>query len=60
MKSADLPQARRLYPIDDFGIGYSSLSALADITAMKSRSTPFITDIHKRPRSQGICGRSGR
>jgi diguanylate cyclase (GGDEF)-like protein len=41
--------------IDDFGIGYSSLSALADITADEIKIDPsFITDIHKRPRSQGI------
>jgi diguanylate cyclase (GGDEF)-like protein len=41
--------------IDDFGIGYSSLSALADITADEIKiDRAFITDIHKRPRSQGI------
>jgi cyclic di-GMP phosphodiesterase Gmr len=41
--------------IDDFGIGYSSLSALADITADEIKiDRSFITDIHKRPRSQGI------
>jgi diguanylate cyclase (GGDEF)-like protein len=41
--------------IDDFGIGYSSLSALADITADEIKiDRSFITDIHKRPRSQSI------
>jgi cyclic di-GMP phosphodiesterase Gmr len=41
--------------IDDFGIGYSSLSALADITADEIKiDRSFITDIHRRPRSQGI------
>jgi c-di-GMP phosphodiesterase Gmr len=41
--------------IDDFGIGYASLSALADITADEIKiDRSFITDIHKRPRSQGI------
>jgi diguanylate cyclase (GGDEF)-like protein len=53
-----LPILRRLgvgVSIDDFGIGYSSLSALADITADEIKiDRSFITDIHKRPRSQGI------
>ena len=41
--------------IDDFGTGYSSLSALADIAADEIKiDRAFITDIHKRPRSQGI------
>ncbi len=53
-----LPIFRKLgvgVSIDDFGIGYSSLSALADITADEIKiDRSFITDIHKRPRSQGI------
>src|ERR1700730_10450774 len=53
-----LPMFRKIgvgVSIDDFGIGYSSLSALADITADEIKiDRSFITDIHKRPRSQGI------
>jgi diguanylate cyclase (GGDEF)-like protein/PAS domain S-box-containing protein len=53
-----LPIFRKLgvgISIDDFGVGYSSLSALADITADEIKiDRSFITDIHKRPRSQGI------
>ena len=53
-----LPMFRRIgvrISIDDFGIGYSSLSALADITADEIKiDRSFITDIHMRPRSQGI------
>jgi c-di-GMP phosphodiesterase Gmr len=53
-----LPILRKLgvgVSIDDFGTGYSSLSALADITADEIKiDRSFITDIHKRPRSQGI------
>ena len=53
-----LPMFRKLgvgVSIDDFGIGYSSLSALADITADEIKiDRSFITDIHKRPRCQGI------
>jgi cyclic di-GMP phosphodiesterase Gmr len=53
-----LPMFRKLgvgISIDDFGIGYSSLSALADITADEIKiDRSFITDIHNRPRSQGI------
>jgi c-di-GMP phosphodiesterase Gmr len=53
-----LPIFRKLgvgISIDDFGIGYSSLSALADITADEIKiDRSFIVDIHKRPRSQGI------
>ena len=53
-----LPVFRKLgvgISIDDFGIGYSSLSALADITADEIKiDRSFITDIHLRPRSQGI------
>ncbi len=41
--------------IDDFGVGYSSLSALADITADEVKiDRSFITEIHQRPRSQNI------
>jgi len=53
-----LPMFRKLgvgVSIDDFGIGYSSLSALADITADEIKiDRSFITNIHERPRSQGI------
>ncbi|MBV9564102.1 MAG: EAL domain-containing protein [Bradyrhizobium sp.] len=53
-----LPMLRNIgvgISIDDFGIGYSSLSALADITADEIKiDRSFITDIHRRPRSQGI------
>src|SRR5262249_53395121 len=53
-----LPMFRALgvgISIDDFGVGYSSLSALADITADEIKiDRSFIMDIHKRPRSQGI------
>lgn len=39
--------------IDDFGVGYSSLAALAEITADELKiDRSFITDIHRRPRSQ--------
>jgi c-di-GMP phosphodiesterase Gmr len=53
-----LPIFRKLgvgISIDDFGVGYSSLSALADITADEIKiDRSFISDIHRRPRSQGI------
>src|SRR6201992_1043850 len=53
-----LPVFRQLgvgISIDDFGIGYPPLSTLADITAAEIKiDRSFITDIHKRPRSQGI------
>ncbi len=53
-----LPMIRRLgisVSIDDFGVGYSSLSALAEITADEVKvDRSFITDIHKRPRNQSI------
>jgi diguanylate cyclase (GGDEF)-like protein len=57
-QSEILPMLRKLgvgISIDDFGTGYSSLSALADITADEIKiDRSFVTDIHKRPRSQGI------
>jgi cyclic di-GMP phosphodiesterase Gmr len=57
-QSEILPIFRKLgvgISIDDFGIGYSSLSALADITADEIKiDRSFITQIHARPRSQGI------
>jgi EAL domain-containing protein (putative c-di-GMP-specific phosphodiesterase class I) len=41
--------------IDDFGVGYSSLAALADITADEIKiDRSFITQIHQRPRSQSL------
>ncbi|MCP4073056.1 MAG: EAL domain-containing protein [Hyphomicrobiales bacterium] len=53
-----LPMIREIgarVSIDDFGTGYSSLSALADVTADEIKvDRAFITDIHKRPRSQSI------
>ena len=68
-----LPMLREIgarVSIDDFGVGYSSLSALADITADEIKvDRSFITDIHKRPRNQSIlsaieslgqCARHGR
>jgi diguanylate cyclase (GGDEF)-like protein len=41
--------------IDDFGVGYSSLSALSQITADELKvDRSFITDIHAKPRNQAI------
>ncbi|WP_424932555.1 putative bifunctional diguanylate cyclase/phosphodiesterase [Amaricoccus macauensis] len=41
--------------IDDFGVGYSSLSSLAAITADEVKvDRSFITNVHSRPRSQSI------
>jgi diguanylate cyclase (GGDEF)-like protein len=51
-----LPQIRSIgakVSIDDFGVGYSSLAALAEITADELKiDRSFISDIHLRPRSQ--------
>jgi diguanylate cyclase (GGDEF)-like protein len=53
-----LPMLRNIgarVSIDDFGVGYSSLSALAEITADELKvDRSFITDIHKKPRNQAI------
>ena len=53
-----LPMLREIgvkVSIDDFGVGYSSLSALAEITADELKvDRSFITDIHKKPRNQTI------
>jgi EAL domain-containing protein (putative c-di-GMP-specific phosphodiesterase class I) len=53
-----LPLLRKLgipVSIDDFGTGFSSLAMLADITADELKiDRSFITDIHRRPRSQSI------
>src|SRR4029077_8204324 len=55
-QTAVLPMLRELgvgISIDDFGVGYSSLSALADITADELKlETSFITHIHKSPPTQ--------
>ncbi len=41
--------------IDDFGVGYSSLSTLAEITADEIKvDRSFITAIHEKPRNQGL------
>jgi diguanylate cyclase (GGDEF)-like protein len=53
-----LPMLREIgarVSIDDFGTGYSSLAVLADITADEIKiDRSFITDIHRRSRSQSI------
>ncbi len=53
-----LPMVRAIgarVSIDDFGVGYSSLSALAEITADELKvDRTFITDIHRKPRNQSI------
>ena len=47
--------------IDDFGVGYSSLSTLAEITADEIKvDRSFITAIHERPRTRACSGRSSR
>ncbi len=47
--------------IDDFGVGYSSLSTLAEIEADEIKvDRSFITAINDRPRNQGLLGRSSR
>jgi len=55
-QSEVLPRIRAIgarVSIDDFGVGYSSLAALAEITADELKiDRSFITDIDKRPRSQ--------
>ena len=57
-QSKVLPMVRAIgagISIDDFGVGYSSLSALAEITADELKvDRSFITDIHKKPRNQSI------
>ena len=41
--------------IDDFGVGYSSLSTLAEIEVDEIKvDRSFITAIHERPRNQGL------
>lgn len=53
-----LPMIRQVgakLSIDDFGVGYSSLATLADLTADELKvDRSFITDIHIRPRSQSV------
>jgi len=53
-----LPMLREIgakVSIDDFGVGFSSLGALADITADELKiDRSFITNVHRRPRSQSV------
>jgi c-di-GMP phosphodiesterase Gmr len=53
-----LPMLREIgtrVSVDDFGTGYSSLATLTDVTADEIKiDRSFITDIHQRPRSQGV------
>lgn len=57
-QSRILPMLREVgarISIDDFGTGFSSLSALAEITADELKiDRSFITDVHRRPRSQSV------
>ena len=57
-QSEVLPMIRNVgarISIDDFGVGYSSLATLADITADEIKiDRSFITEIHRRPRSQCV------
>ena len=57
-QSRILPMVREVgarISIDDFGVGYSSLAALADITADEVKiDRSFVTDVHRRPRSQSV------
>lgn len=50
-----LREAGAKVSIDDFGVGFSSLSALAEITADELKiDRSFITNVHRRPRSQSV------
>ena len=58
LQASVLPMLREIgakVSIDDFGVGYSSLSALADLTADELKiDRSFISGVHRRPRSQVI------
>jgi EAL domain-containing protein (putative c-di-GMP-specific phosphodiesterase class I) len=57
-QSRVLPMLREVgakISIDDFGVGYSSLSALTEITADEVKvDRSFVSAIHQRPRSQSL------